>query len=133
MSISRPGAAALLLGLACVQPAQAQSRVVAFQIAPQPLAGALQQLASQAGMNLLFDPALAGGRAAPGLQGSYTVRDALRRLLEGSGLAASLRAEGIVVQAAPSAAGGAVGIGVLRVRGASSCPTMRCRCSTGRI
>ncbi|WP_052717432.1 TonB-dependent receptor [Chromobacterium vaccinii] len=122
MSILRPGGAALLLGLVCVQPAQAQSRAIAFQIAPQPLAGALQQLASQAGMNLLFDPALAGGRAAPGLQGSYTVRDALRRLLEGSGLAASLRAEGIVVRAAPSAGEGAVNIGALRVRGASSAP-----------
>ncbi|AXE30222.1 hypothetical protein DK842_10095 [Chromobacterium phragmitis] len=122
MSIFRPGTAAgLLLGLACVQPAQAQARVVAFQIAAQPLAGALQQLASQAGMNLLFDPALADGRLSTGLQGSYTARDALRRLLDGSGLTASLRPEGIVIQAAPSR-GGAVAIGALRVRGASSAP-----------
>ncbi|WP_071115731.1 TonB-dependent receptor [Chromobacterium sphagni] len=124
MLFSRPGAAAgsLMLGLACVPPALAQSQIFAFQIAPQPLAGALNELARQSGMNLLFDAGLAQGRDSPALQGRYTVRDALRRLLAGSDLAARVENGGIVVALAPAAGSAAVKIGTLQVQGAGSAP-----------
>jgi len=57
-----------------------------FNIPAGPLTGALNRLAKQAGLALSYDPALAAGKTADGLQGEFTPAEALQRLLAGSGL-----------------------------------------------
>ena len=52
----------------------------------QPLAYSLKQLATRTGLNLAFDSAIANGKTAPALEGSMSGREALQRLLSGSGL-----------------------------------------------
>lgn len=84
--------------LAGAQPTQARH----FDWPAQPLAQALNELARQSGQNLLVDPTLVGGRQAPALQGSYSVSQALERLLAGSGLKGRVDDQVILVQ--PTAA-----------------------------
>ena len=50
------------------------------------LAEALQELSRQYGIQILYDPDLLRGRHAPAVSGSFTVRQALERLLTGSSL-----------------------------------------------
>lgn len=75
-------------------PVQAAPSVQTYQIAPGPLGRALAEVASSAGMALAFDPALTDGRQSPALVGSYTPREALQRLLAGSGLQLVQSADG---------------------------------------
>lgn len=75
-------------------PAQAVQSVQTYQIAPGPLGRALAQVAATAGVSLSFDPALTDGRQNPALMGSYTPREALQRLLAGSGLQLVQSADG---------------------------------------
>lgn len=75
------------LGLALalsLHAAQAQS--ARFDIAPQPLASALDQFARQAGLQLVFDLERAQGKQAPAVRGEQDLRQALDALLRGSGL-----------------------------------------------
>lgn len=58
-----------------------------FDISPGPLGRVLSNFAAAAGLALSFDPALTEGLASAGLAGRYTPREALGRLLAGSGLA----------------------------------------------
>lgn len=91
----------------------------AFNIPPQPLSQALNELARQAGMVLLADARLTAGRQSPALKGSFGVQDALRQILAGSGLRAEIRTDGtIILKSEPVAAGNVVGIGAVRVSGA---------------
>ncbi|MDR2327756.1 MAG: TonB-dependent siderophore receptor [Acidovorax sp.] len=62
---------------------------VAFQLAPQPLAQALNQWARQSGMQLLVQQAQVAGKTSPAVTGHLSPRDALAQLLAGSGLQAS--------------------------------------------
>ncbi|HVR48421.1 MAG TPA: TonB-dependent siderophore receptor [Pseudorhodoferax sp.] len=64
----------------------AQAQTARFDIAPQPLAAALDQFARQAGLQLVFDLERAQGRQAPAVRGDQDVRQALDALLRGSGL-----------------------------------------------
>lgn len=64
----------------------ADGPVQAYQLAPGPLGRALAEVAATAGIALSFDPALTQGRQSPALSGRYTPREALQRLLAGSGL-----------------------------------------------
>lgn len=75
-------------------PAQAVQSVQTYQIAPGPLGRALAQVAATAGVSLSFDPAFTDGRQNPALMGSYTPREALQRLLAGSGLQLVQSADG---------------------------------------
>lgn len=59
-----------------------------------PLGRTLAAFATQTGLALSFDPALTEGLNSPGLSGTYTVRQALERLLAGSGLAPVARGDG---------------------------------------
>ncbi len=65
-----------------------------YQIAPGPLGRALAEVAATAGIALSFDPALTQGRQSPALSGNHTPREALQRLLAGSGLGLVQRADG---------------------------------------
>ncbi|CAN7737813.1 TonB-dependent siderophore receptor [Pseudorhodoferax sp. LjRoot39] len=74
-------AAAALLALG------AQAQTVALDLPAGPLEQSLNVLAQQAGVQVMFASGLAQGRSAGALRGSLTPREALDRLLAGSGLA----------------------------------------------
>jgi iron complex outermembrane recepter protein len=58
-----------------------------FDIPPQPLASALSSYAQVTGLRLAYPAGLAAARRSPGVSGSLEPRDALLRLLAGTGLA----------------------------------------------
>lgn len=85
---------ALAAGAAQATDGPAAGPAQAYQIAPGPLGRALAEVAATAGIALSFDPALTQGRQSPALSGSHTPREALQRLLAGSGLDLVQRADG---------------------------------------
>src|SRR5690606_9334949 len=68
--------------------------VHAYNIPAGPLGRNLSNFAAQSGVALSFDPALTAGLTSPALSGSYAPRDAIGRLLAGSGLEVVTRADG---------------------------------------
>jgi iron complex outermembrane recepter protein len=88
--------AALLGGMAwCAQhgaaaqpaaPAAEQGAQMRFSIPAGPLDQALTGFAAASGIQLLYDSGLTHGRRSPGVSGALPPREALRRLLAGSGL-----------------------------------------------
>ncbi|MEJ0037795.1 MAG: TonB-dependent receptor [Gammaproteobacteria bacterium] len=66
--------------------AQADEQKTNFDIRAQPLGVALRQLADQTGLQLAFQADIAAGRTSPPIKGSFTAREALEQLLQGSGL-----------------------------------------------
>ncbi len=58
----------------------------AFSISPQPLSEALLKFAAQSGVEVQSDDRMTQDKTSPGAQGRYTAEDALKALLEGSGL-----------------------------------------------
>jgi len=64
--------------------AQAADDQSLFNIAAGPLQPALERLAAQSGLQLLYDPALLEGRTTHGVVGSMTPRKALAALLADS-------------------------------------------------
>ena len=93
--------ACVLAALMCASvPAWSSGKGVqadALSIPAAPLARALDALASQTGIELLYPPALVEGRRAPGVSGPMAPEQALRRLLAGSGIDAVHTAEGVFV------------------------------------
>ncbi|WP_084215266.1 STN domain-containing protein [Sphingomonas sp. Ant20] len=85
-------------------PLAAQSAMVRVDVAPQPLAQALQTLAQQARVQVVFDQARVGTRRSTALAGSMTAADAFRRLLRDTGLAVSQTTQGVFVVAAQDSA-----------------------------
>lgn len=73
-----------------------------FSIAAKPLAQALSDWALQTRSQLIVQPGLVAGKTAPTVSGKLTARQALNRLLAGSGLAATLEGGAVVVRAAPT-------------------------------
>ncbi|QIL73761.1 TonB-dependent siderophore receptor (plasmid) [Diaphorobacter sp. HDW4B] len=71
----------------------------------QPLGQALNELARQTHLQLLFPPELVAGRVAPAVSGALTPRQAVERLLAGSGLMAVQEGKALVVKAAPQRGG----------------------------
>ncbi len=57
-----------------------------YAIPPQPLYSALDTLAEQAGLQLVYSAELVQALDSPGVTGDYTLEDALNRLLAGTGL-----------------------------------------------
>ena len=58
-----------------------------FEVPAQDLGASLKALALQSGITVLVDSKIVAGKQAPALHGSYTVEEALRILLDQSGLA----------------------------------------------
>lgn len=90
-----PGLSALLLwaaaGMAVSLPAQAaeplaHERKIHFDFPAQPLDAALAGYFRLTGVQLLYDSSLSAGLKAPAIRGIFTPREALRRLLAGTGL-----------------------------------------------
>lgn len=57
-----------------------------FNIAPQPLADALEEYGRRAGVQILYKSHLVEGLRSPGVSGAYSKAGALRHLLDGTGL-----------------------------------------------
>lgn len=83
--------------------ATAAASPMSINIPAQPLGRALNELARQANLQMTFPAALVSGKAAPAVSGSLTARQALQRLLAGSGLVASVEGNTVVVKQAPPA------------------------------
>ncbi|MNR82255.1 Ferric-pseudobactin BN7/BN8 receptor precursor [compost metagenome] len=65
-----------------------------YNIAAGPLGRTLSTFAAQAGVALSFDPALTEGISSPTLSGTYSAREAIEKLLSGSGLEVVARTDG---------------------------------------
>lgn len=73
--------------------------VLAFDQPAQPLGEAVNALARHARVQIIFAASATEGFSAPALRGSYTVRQALDRLLAGTGLMASQSGNAFTIQA----------------------------------
>ncbi|MBH1985282.1 MAG: STN domain-containing protein, partial [Burkholderiales bacterium] len=99
-----PLALAAMLALGSIPLAQAQTApTVKLAIAAQPLGQALNELARQANLQLLFAPELVAGKTAPAVSGTLSVADSLERLLAGSGLTASIDGNSVIIRPLPAA------------------------------
>lgn len=91
--------AILLLSLAT---ATAHAAPVAVDLPVQPLGESIKKLADLSGLSIAVDASLVSGKTAPAVKGSLEPVDALRRLLQGSGLTVSLEGNKAVIgQATP--------------------------------
>lgn len=79
---------------------------IRFRIPAQPLSRALGDFARQAGIRVEVDLAAAGGATSRAVAGSLTSAEALRELLDGTGLAARFPDDGTAL-VTPATAGGA--------------------------
>ncbi|MDO5088118.1 MAG: TonB-dependent receptor plug domain-containing protein, partial [Comamonadaceae bacterium] len=111
-SPARPAPLALAIALALAASAaaphawaqgQPAETAAAIHLPAQPLGQALNELARQAGLQLLVRPELVAGKTAPAVSGRLTARQALQRLLAGSGLAADVRGAEVTVRPLPAA------------------------------
>ncbi|MEM9495417.1 MAG: TonB-dependent siderophore receptor [Pseudomonadota bacterium] len=115
-------AAAILAAPSAVfaQGAPASQQQEAFAIAPQPLPSALDALSEQTGLSFVYTTSDVAGVASPGVSGTMTRREALGRLLAGTGLTArfsSANAVSIEKPAAGAAEDGAIRTAPVRVEG----------------
>lgn len=91
--------AILLLSLTA---ATAYAAPVAVDLPVQPLSESIKKLADLSGLSIAVDASLVSGKTAPAVKGSLEPVDALRRLLQGSGLTVSLEGNKAVIgQATP--------------------------------
>jgi iron complex outermembrane receptor protein len=130
MTISRKAlCAALLAGTAypagmIIPPACAQLASVPFEVPAQDLATTLRALARQGGREILFADQDVRGKRSPAVHGDFTVEQAVRVALAGSGLEVAEQAGALVVRVRPhstEADGGDTAIMVTgtRIRGAT--------------
>ncbi|MGZ8252633.1 MAG: TonB-dependent receptor plug domain-containing protein, partial [Methylophilaceae bacterium] len=85
-------------------PAEGQGNFIApinVDLPSQPLDVSLQQFARKSGVSVSFDNDLARNKTAPAVKGSMTRKEALRRLLMGSGLEANIDDGSAVIKASP--------------------------------
>ncbi|MDP9900701.1 TonB-dependent siderophore receptor [Variovorax ginsengisoli] len=95
-------------GMAVAQPSQAAvERPLQLSIPAQPLALTVDALARQAGVGIGFDASLAVGKTAPAMQGTMTLRQALARALDGSGLEAPVGTGGASIRRRDAGSDGA--------------------------
>nr|WP_306218954.1 TonB-dependent receptor [Pseudomonas sp. Pse1] len=90
--------------------AQAEQAAGNIHIQAQPLGEALTQLGQQTSLQVFFDPQLVAGKQAPAVDGNLSPEQALRQLLQGSGLEYSID-EGSVTLS-PAAASGPLELAV---------------------
>ncbi|MFT3800601.1 MAG: TonB-dependent receptor [Burkholderiaceae bacterium] len=100
LALGAAAATGVLPGAAAV--AHAQDQAADIDLPAQPLEAALHALSRQTGAAIAVDAALAAGKQAPALRGRYTPREALDRLLAGSGLVAVTQGGAFVLRPAPA-------------------------------
>ena len=76
---------ALMLGVPLAGHA-ASTQTRTYAIAPSSLRSALDTLAAQSDVEIVYSPELVAGKTTPGISGHLTTDDALRQLLTGTGL-----------------------------------------------
>src|SRR5690242_8599851 len=76
----------MLPGMREASAQQVEQRTHQFDLPRQALADSLRAVGSKAGTNVVFDPAAVRGKESPSLRGTYTAEEAIKRLLDGSGL-----------------------------------------------
>ncbi len=109
MTISKKALCAALLAATAfpagmvVLPACAQEAPVAFALPAQDLATTLRALARQGGREILFADEDVRGRRSPAVRGSFTVEQAVRLAIGGSGLVVEEQAGALVVRVRPQA------------------------------
>ena len=81
---------AVLPAVLAPQPLWAQEARIAYDIPPQPLAGALMRFSQVSGMQVFFDPAALRGKSSAGARGALSRGQPLAALMAGSGLAYSI-------------------------------------------
>lgn len=101
-------------------PAHAQNgaatpSAMALSMPAQPLAQALNELARLGNLQMSFPAALVAGRSAPAVSGRLTTRQALDRLLSGSGLEATVDGSSVLVRQAPPASTGTQTLPIVEV------------------
>ncbi|CAI8836470.1 TonB-dependent siderophore receptor [Pseudomonas chlororaphis] len=85
--------------------AHAEQAPSAIHIQAQPLGQALSQLGLQTSLQVFFSPELVVGKQAPAVDGNLSPEQALRQLLQGSGLQYQIDGGSVTLSPAPSAAG----------------------------
>jgi outer membrane receptor protein involved in Fe transport len=98
---SRPAAAMMAPSLQLAQAGQERP----YAIAPQPLADALTLFGQQSGLQVTLDAGIVAGLTTPGVNGSFTAEEALRRLLAGTGLTWRFTDANTVALAKPAGSG----------------------------
>jgi iron complex outermembrane receptor protein len=78
-------------------PAYAQEVTYTLDLPAQDLASSLKAFARAARQQLTFDADVVRGKRAPALRGSFTIRAALARLLDGSGLQGNAGRSGVII------------------------------------
>ncbi|NUA30690.1 STN domain-containing protein [Cupriavidus basilensis] len=119
--VASPGArvlvvymAVLALCLACQQtraqqPANRGAVEMAFDLPAQPLKQALAQYDAQTSLSVFFSSELAAGRTSTAVHGTFSPENALRKMLEGTGLSVqAAAADAFVLVPAPRYADAAV-------------------------
>lgn len=97
----------LMAGMSVISvPAQADEARRQFHIEAGPLGDALHTLAQASKREILFTPQSVDGKAAPALDGLYTMDEALAALLDGTGLVAVTRGKSIIIVKQQNAAMG---------------------------
>lgn len=93
------GVSLSVLAVAGISPAAARAAepVVAISLPPGPMQSSLVSLASQADVKILFETDLVANLQAPALQGRFTARQALERLLSGSRITIDQVRPGVLV------------------------------------
>ncbi|MGH8601389.1 MAG: secretin and TonB N-terminal domain-containing protein [Gammaproteobacteria bacterium] len=76
--------------------ALAQDRTMNFNLPAQPLASALKDLSQQADLQMFYTAEAVQGKTAPALSGTYTARQAMEKLLAGTGVEYTFTAENAV-------------------------------------
>lgn len=89
--------ACVLVAMAAPTFAWGQENQVSFSVPAGPMKTSLIALASQASIKILFESDLVAGMQAPPLQGRYTARAALDRLLTGTGVEVQEIRPGVIV------------------------------------
>lgn len=90
----------------------------AFDIPAQSLATALDAFSKATGWDVGYASMLAHDKASPGVQGTFTAEDALRRLLDGTGVAYSMSGSRSVTLVGPQAGQG-IELNPITVEGAA--------------
>ncbi|NER62768.1 TonB-dependent siderophore receptor [Pseudomonas sp. MAFF212427] len=101
--------------LASLLPLLAIAAPVKLDIAAQPLASALNHLAEQSGLQIIYDGQIVQGKSSQGIRGAQEPQAALEQLLEGSGLTWRSTGAGSVVLEPRPASGGTLEIGATTV------------------
>lgn len=110
----------ILGGIAPSIQAQTIPASIAFNVSSRPLGDALNEIARQARLQLLVNPALVAGKQAPALSGNLTVSQALEHVLSNSGLVANMRGNEVVITRAPDTSDAESVLPVVNVLGAAT-------------